>query len=53
MGNPKKVLSLIAAVFGGIDLIINPTPFDIVVEIILLANVVIHWKDMLTDRTGK
>ena len=37
-------LSVVAAVFGGIDLFIDPTLFDIVVEIILLANVGIHWR---------
>lgn len=44
-------LALIAAVFGGIDLIINPTLLDIVVEIVLLANAVIHWKDLLKGRS--
>lgn len=37
-------LSVVAAVFGGIDLFIDPTLFDIIVEIILLANVGIHWR---------
>ena len=48
-----KLLTLVAAVFGGIDLFINPTPFDFVVEIILLVNVVIHWKDILREDNVK
>lgn len=36
--------SVLAAILGGIDLFLDPTLLDIVVEIILLANVGIHWK---------
>ena len=37
-------LCVIAAVFGGIGLMINPTLIDVAVEIILLINICIHWK---------
>ena len=43
-------LSVLAAVLGGIDLFLNPTLLDIVVEIILLANVGIHWKYIFQRR---
>lgn len=43
-------LPLIAAVFGGIGLIVHPTLLDVVIEIVLLANVGVHWKDLLGRR---
>lgn len=43
-------LCVIAAAFGGIDLMINPTLIDVVVEIILLVNVGIHWQYIFKRR---
>ena len=43
-------LSVAAAVFGGIDLLFDPTLLDVVVEVILLANVGVHWKHIIGRR---
>ncbi|MFN2342933.1 MAG: hypothetical protein ABR542_06215 [Desulfonatronovibrio sp.] len=37
------------AILGGIDLIINFTLFDVIIELFLLFNVAVHWK-YLTGR---
>ena len=37
------------AVLGAIDLIINFTLFDVIIELILLFNLAVHWKYLTGD----
>jgi len=47
------LLCVIAAVLGGIDLALDPSPLDVLVEMILIANVAVHGKYLLEYRNSE